>query len=205
MLLSSGYGGAPRPGAPPARSLHAVCGGKELSMFNIGEKVIYAQMGVCEIMDITVPSFCERGAERRYYVLAPDGHSGSIFVPVDANVYMRKLLSREEANQLIDMIPDVRTRTFDNAGVQELKQHYADAMQSHDCGELIELVMSIYAKNQARIKSNRKIGSIDENAMRRAEELLYGEFAAALDIPKESVPKYIAKRLRTQNASAAEK
>lgn len=170
-------------------------------MFNVNEKVIYAQMGVCEIIDITVPSFCERGEEKPYYVLQPANQSGSIFVPVDANVYMRRLLTREEAERLIDVIPDVQARSFDSVSLQDLKQHYADAMQSHDCGELIALVMSIYAKKQARIKNNKKIGAIDEAAMKRAEELLYGEFAIALDIPVEAVPKYIAKRLRAQKAA----
>lgn len=170
-------------------------------MFCVGDKVIYAQMGVCDLLDITVPSFCERGAEREYYVLQPANQTGSIFVPVDANVFMRKLLTREEAERLIDMIPEVQTQSYDSASIQELKQHYAEAMQSHDCIDLIELLMSIYAKKQARIKSNRKIGSIDENAMHRAEELLYGEFSIALDMPKEFVPKYIAKRMRAHNAA----
>ncbi len=174
-------------------------------MFNIGDKVIYAQMGVCDITDIIVPSFCEKGKEKQYYVLAPGNQSGSIFVPVDANVYMRKLLTREEVERLIDVIPDVQTHSYDNASLQELKQHYADAMQSHDCGDLIELVMSIYAKKQARIKNNKKIGAIDEATMKRAEELLYSEFAIALDIPKDTVPKYIAKRLRALKSAVANK
>ena len=31
--------------------------------------------------------------------------------------------------------------------------------------------------------------------MKRAEELLFGELAAALDIPKDRVPEYIADRV----------
>lgn len=172
-------------------------------MFCIGDKVIYAQMGVCDLLDITVPSFCVRGAEKEYYVLQPNNQTGSIFVPVDANVYMRKLLTREEAERVIDMIPEVQAHSFDSTSLQALKQHYAEALQSHDCGDLVELIMSIYAKKQARLKNNRKIGAIDEEAMRRAEELLYGEFSIALDMPKEAVPKYIAKRIRALAAASA--
>ena len=162
----------------------------------IGDKVIYEHMGVCEIIDITVPSFCKGGVEKEYYVLRPNNQSGSIFVPVDADVYMRPLLTKEEADKAIDMIPSIEAETFGGSSMQELKQHYAEALQTHDCGDLIELLMSIYAKKQARIKNNQKMGSIDEGVMRRAEELLYTEFSFALGIPKDAVQKYIAQRMK---------
>ena len=36
--------------------------------------------------------------------------------------------------------------------------------------------MSIYARNRSRRQQNLRIGQIDENYMKRAESLLYGEF-----------------------------
>ena len=36
---------------------------------------------------------------------------------------------------------------------------------------------------------------IDERFMRRAEELLFGELAVALEIEREDVPAYLAERL----------
>jgi len=39
---------------------------------------------------------------------------------------------------------------------------------------------------------------VDERFMKRAEELLFGELAAALDIPPESVPGYIEARLKSE-------
>ncbi|NTW70894.1 MAG: hypothetical protein HGA49_01460 [Eubacteriaceae bacterium] len=55
--------------------------------------------------------------------------------------------------------------------------------------------MSIYAKKQYLEQQQRKFGAIDEQFIKRGEELLFGELAAALDIPKESVPDYIAGRI----------
>ena len=41
----------------------------------------------------------------------------------------------------------------------------------------------------------QKFGTVDERFMKRAEELLFGELAAALGIPREEVPRYIEARL----------
>jgi len=37
---------------------------------------------------------------------------------------------------------------------------------------------------------------VDENYMKRAEELLFSEFSVALGIPKEKVSSYIGARVR---------
>ena len=79
---------------------------------------------------------------------------------------------------------------------QELSNHYQTSLNSHECSDLIELVMSIYAKKQYVEQQKRKFGQIDERYMKKAEELLYGEFAAALGIDKDEVPDYIAKRIK---------
>ena len=55
--------------------------------------------------------------------------------------------------------------------------------------------MSLRAKKQGLEQQKRKFGAVDERFMKRAEELLFGELAAALDIPKDRVPEYIADRV----------
>ena len=58
--------------------------------------------------------------------------------------------------------------------------------------------MSIYAKKQDLEAHKRKVGALDQRFMKRAEDLLFGELAAALDIPREEVPGYIARRVEGQ-------
>jgi CarD family transcriptional regulator len=60
-------------------------------------------------------------------------------------------------------------------------------LESHSCNELLELAIKIYSKKQAV----KKLGFIDEKHLKRTEELLFGELAAALDIPPEVVPKVL--------------
>lgn len=165
-------------------------------MFQTDDCIFYGQLGVCRVVDVRVPDFCSGEEKRLYYVLEPLYQRGTVFIPVDSDVFMRPILSREEADRLIDLIPSIQAEAYNNSNLQELTQHYADKLQSHDCADLIELTMSIYAKKRDRGQSNRKIGAVDEAYMKRAEALLYGEFAVALGIPDQEVPAYIAARVR---------
>ena len=55
--------------------------------------------------------------------------------------------------------------------------------------------MSIYAKQKQAEAQKRRLGMVDERYMKQAERLLYGELAAALDIPFDQVQPYIARRV----------
>ena len=78
----------------------------------------------------------------------------------------------------------------------QVSEHYAAALRSHDCGELMDLTMSIYVKKQEALARHRKVSAVDQRYMKQGEELLFGELAAALEIPREEVPRYIEARLR---------
>ena len=53
-------------------------------------------------------------------------------------------------------------------------------------------------KNQHKSRSGKKPSKVDQDYQRRAESLLHGELAAALEIPVESVPDYIHQRLQLE-------
>lgn len=166
-------------------------------MYSVGELIVYGSTGVCRV-DATGALDKKRGGEkdRTYYTLKPVYRNETIYAPVDTKVFMRPLISPEEANKLIDMIPDVQAEAYHSKRTQELSEHYQNALDSHDCSDLIELVMSIYAKKQFVEQQKRKFGQIDERYMKKAEELLYGEFAVSLGIEKDDVQDYISKRIQ---------
>ena len=66
--------------------------------------------------------------------------------------------------------------------------------------ELVELTMSIHAKKQQAEEQKRKFGVLDERYMKRAEDMLFGELAVALNIERSAVPGYIAERLKRLSA-----
>ena len=81
-------------------------------------------------------------------------------------------------------------------------QEYAPAEKRHhstagtdDCAKLIELLASIYDKKRICAQMKKKFGALDERYMKRAEDMLFGEFAVALGIDKNEVQAYISKRI----------
>ena len=68
-------------------------------------------------------------------------------------------------------------------------------MSTFECRDLIRMTKSIYAKKKDAESRQKKIGMTDEKYLRRAEDLLYGELAVALGIPRDAVSGYITDRL----------
>jgi len=165
-------------------------------MYKIGDMIVYGSTGVCRVLDITTPSFATE-KDRLYYELSPLYQVGTIYIPIDTNVYMRPVISREEAEHLIDMIPQLHGEAYYTTRLQELIGHYEDALRTHDCSKLIELSMSLYVKKQELESKKRKLGQIDLRFLKRAEDLLFGEMSVALDISKEEVPTYIETRVKS--------
>ena len=171
-------------------------------MYQIGALLFYGETGVCRVADIQIRSPGRGEPERSYYVLEPLYQSCTITTPVDNDkVFMRPILTREEANALIDRIPQIKAQGFYSRALRELTDHYQAALKTHDCQAYLELTMSIYAKKQDLEAHKRKVGALDQRFMKRAEDLLFGELAAALGIPREEVPDYIARRVEGQAPS----
>lgn len=164
-------------------------------MFNIDDIIIYGSTGVCQITDIRVMD--QVGIERKsYYVIKPLYQGGIVYTPVDnKKVFMRPIISSLEVEQLIDSIPFINASAYHCRESNQLIKHYDAVMKTHNCEQLMELTMSISAKKKSMEQQNRKIGSVDERYMKLAEDVLFGELAAALSITRDEVPEYISVRL----------
>lgn len=164
-------------------------------MFKIDDFIIYGSTGVCQITDIKVMN--QVGIERKsYYVLKPLYQGGIVYTPVDNNkVFMRPIISSFEVEQLIDSIPSINASAYHCRESNQLIRYYDSVMKTHDCEQLMELTMSIGAKKKSMEQQKRKMGSVDERYMKLAEDVLFGELAAALSINRDDVPNYISARL----------
>ncbi|MBR2832115.1 MAG: hypothetical protein IKE57_04215 [Oscillospiraceae bacterium] len=172
-------------------------------MFHVGDLIVYGSTGVCLVSEIAHRNGAD-GGERLFYVLKPLYQKCTISAPVDSDkVFMRPIISRSEADRLIDSIPHRSAEACQDRALRQLTKYYEDKIRSHDCGELIDLTMSIHAKRELAVSQNRKLGSVDERFMKRAEELLFGEFAAALEIEPDDVPDYIRSRIENMPANSS--
>ena len=167
-------------------------------MYQTGELILYGGTGVCRVTDIVAKKFGRTEPEKLFYVLTPLYQSGTITTPVEnGKVFTRPVITRDEALSLIDSIPGIEAEAYHNQNLQQLENHYKHELESHDCRDLLRLTMSTYRKKQEREQAKLKFGAVDRRYMERAENLLFGELAVALDIEKDSVQSFIEDRLQT--------
>lgn len=160
-------------------------------MFEIGEYVVCGSKGVCVVENITTLDISGVDKKRIYYILKPKYQAGStVYVPVDSSrESIRRVLSREEAQQLIDAIPELPLIDIANEKLSE--QIYKECMRANSCEEWVRIIKTIYLRKQKRIQAGRKVTAVDAKYFHLAEESLYGELAVALGLNREDVEAYI--------------
>lgn len=170
----------------------------DVVMFEVDDLIMYGGTGVCKVEAITKPEFEDPDEDRLYYVLQPLYQSGTIYAPIDNDkVFMRPVISEDEANDLIDIMPEVHTEIYKSSSIQQLSKHYQSVIDTHKCVDLIKLTKSIHKKKVDAMKQNRHLGQIDKKFLKRAEDLLFGEIAAALHMSMDEVSDYIGSRINS--------
>ena len=158
-----------------------------------GDLIVYGNMGVCRVEAVEAPAGLPGAGEKKlYYKLDPVYETGTVYIPVDAKVFMRPILTHAQAEALIGRIPEIEENPCGGKDQQMLAEHYRSLMRTHDCDDLVQLIKTIYGKNRERTAQGKKPARTEAEYMKRAEELLHGELAAALGITPEQVPGYIA-------------
>ena len=165
------------------------------SVYQIGDLIVYGGEGVCRVEEIGVPKISGINKERQYYTLSPLYREGRVFAPVDAKVFMRPVITRDEALSLIRDIPNMETSVYENSNLRFLNEYYQERLQNYTCAGLLQLIRNTHAKRDVMISRGKKLGLVDERSMKRAEDMLHGELAVALGITRSEVPQYIADTL----------
>lgn len=162
-------------------------------MFKINDYIMYGTVGVCKVIDITKEAIMN-SSEIEYYVLNPIYSKYSkntiIKIPVDnKKISMRKILSKDEVNSLINDIPNKETLWIDDD--KQRNDQFKSILKGGSCDDLITLIRSIYLDKKKRKLDGKKVCKGDEEIMQTAEKLLNEEFATILHIRPEEVKSYI--------------
>ena len=165
-------------------------------MFKINDVIIYGTQGVCEIVGIEEKTIS--GVTKNYFVLKPMKDQGAtIYAPTDnAHVLkkMRRLLTVEEINGLIDSMPDEQTGWISN--VNERKECYKNLLANGDHAALIQMIKAVYAHKKEREAAGKRLHMMDEHFFKDAEQILYNEFQYVLKLDsKDALMAYILSRL----------
>ena len=171
-------------------------------MFAVGEYVYYASEGVCHVADICCAPLCGMPADRSYYVLHPFRNNGGVlYVPTDSeNVFLRRLLTAEEANRLLNEIPAMEA--FEEPNAKALRLRYPEAMHTHTPSEWVRVIKTV-RERVSRIRGSSRAQRISETERGFAEDAkryLYAELSLALDVPVGEMEQYIRNRIETCSA-----
>ena len=162
--------------------------GEDERMYQVGELILYGKTGVCRVVQITP----ETATGPACYVLKPLYQTCSITIPVESpKLFTRPIMTRAEVLQLIQKLPGLEAEPYNCRNLNQLRAYYSERLNCRSCEELAKLAKSLYLKRSQAEAQKKKLGVVDERYLREAENLLFGEIAAALEIRRDEVPAYI--------------
>ena len=159
-------------------------------MYGIGEKIIYSESGVCVVEKIAPLEIQGASAEKLFYHLKPVLGSGMFFAPVEGAVYMRSVMTADEANAFIDTIPGIAPAICDDNRFNHVDAFFKNLFKLHSCEALISVIKGL----KLRAADRKTKSSRADATMKRAKEILYGELSVSLGIAYEEVENYILQR-----------
>lgn len=160
-------------------------------MYTVGEKIIYGENGVCTVEKIAPLEMQGASADKLYYYLTPLTGSGTYFAPVDSGAFMRPVMTRDEAEALIDAIPGIEPAVCNDNRFNHVDAFYRELFKQHTCESLVSVVKGLHERmNERKTKSSRA-----ESTMKRAKDILHGELSVALEMEICEVEAYIARRI----------
>ena len=153
-------------------------------MFNVNDYLVYKR-DVCQVKEIKEIN------NEEYYALMPlRDKSLSILVPTNNKMgYIRKIISKEEAEELINSILDVDV--LDNMDDKYIDKTYKELINNGNLKDLIRIIKTTYLRNENRLKSNKKVSDKDKSYFDMAEEYLYTEMSIALGKSYEDTKNYV--------------
>ena len=163
-------------------------------MFSIGDKIVYGENGVCTVEKIEPLAIAGAPRDKLYYHLSPLIGSGTYFAPVDSGAFMRPVMSRAEAEALIDAMPGIAPAICNDNRFNHVDAFYKELFKQHSCEALVSIVKGL----RSRMAERKTRSSRAEATMKRARDMLHGELSVALDIDLQDVESYIQDRLGDQ-------
>lgn len=164
-------------------------------MYRVGQYVVYGNKGVCTVEDITTLDISGVDKAKLYYILKPEYIAAStVYVPVDNADSLREVLTREQAEELVNVIPEIPLLQIHNEKLAE--QEYRNCMRTNDSKQWVRVIKTIYDRRQKRLQEGRKETAVDGRYFKQAEDSLYGELAIALGMQRNQVCEYITDRLQ---------
>lgn len=155
-------------------------------MYQVGDYVVKSANGICVVKDIMNPDFVDDD-KKLYYELQPLADSKTVlYVSTDRDDgSMRAVITEEEAENLIRMIPTIDEPWINNE--RERERNYKEAIKSNEPEKLIGIIKLIYQRKKMRLEQGKKTTMVDKQYFDKAENLLYSELELVLKKSRDEI------------------
>ena len=156
-------------------------------MYEIGEYVVYKR-DLCKVKKIL-----EKYHQNTDYYVLESCSDSSLTISIPSNsTLIRKLITKEELEELIKRIPSIPVVDSSNKMIENI---YKELLSSNSYDDLIKIIKTTYLRNKSRIDNNKKVAEKDIYYFEKAEKLLYNEFSVVLNMNYNDTKEYIRKKI----------
>lgn len=153
-------------------------------MYKSGDVVVYGR-DVYRIKDVKDNYLFNK----TYYIMNPiDDDSLVTSVPVDTTTYLRDVITKEEAEELIAKIPSIE---IVQASDRDIEYEYKQLLRENTLEALIKIIKTTYMRNMMRQNQNKRISEKDEQYFNQAERRLYNELSISLHLTFDDTKQYV--------------
>ena len=162
-------------------------------MFDVGDKVVYKNHGVCEIKQRINFDFGD--GEKEYFVIVPVFHDSDLIIriPVYQTEVLKNLPTKKEALALIALLKDNTSIWIDNVKLR--KENFNRLIAKGDEQDIATIIYSIHKKKEELALVRKQISMTDRLIYDRCKKLLFEELALTLKIDYDKVAEYINEHL----------
>ena len=166
-------------------------------MFEQDSLIVYAGSGVCRVGSVgklarPVPG---QDKERLYYTLVPVYGGGVVYVPVDTAVFMRPVMDAQQADALIDALPETPLLAPGSGDYRQQAEQYRAILRTYRAEDLAQLLKTLWQRQKEYRARGKALGKVDRQFLQMAQQFLFEELACALGIGVDAVGAYIQRRL----------
>ena len=153
-------------------------------MYKSGDVVVYGR-DVYRIKDVKDNYLFNK----TYYIMNPiDDDSLVTSVPVDTTSYLRDVITKEEAEELIAKIPSIE---IVQASDRDIEYEYKQLLRENTLEALIKIIKTTYMRNMMRQNQNKRISEKGGQYFNRAERQLYNELSISLHLTFDDTKQYV--------------
>ena len=163
-------------------------------MFEKNDLVLYRTEGIYKVEDVCVPDISGTG-DRLYYVMQSLSTNTTAYTPVDADVTMRKVITKPEALSALSELSVMDCVDLSTKSHKHLKDYYMKTIKDQEFTSLLSLYKSIMNKKDSLEKDNKKLCQTDITYLRKTTKLLHEEIGISLDISEEEAGVYLEQSL----------